>query len=253
VAVRVLELRDRDWRVRRHAAWALGELESPRGVRPLLECLEDESAEVRHVSAWALGEIKHHLAIRPLIERLHDHDPLVREMAVLALGELGHPSAVAPLMEALQQHGALLEPVYRALGKIKGEQAHSLRHTLEQELGLRQQDDEIFIGGLVMVRARQVAPSLPSLAAAVRSDDPSLRRLAAEWLGLQGNERAVDLLLGALRDPEPSVRTVAIWALDEINPSRPDLALLVPLLCIIVAVIGDAFLLRAPELRTTHT
>jgi HEAT repeat protein len=58
------------------------------------------------------------------------------------------------------------------------------------------------------------------LISALRHEDPGTRVSAAERLGRLGSERAVDALLNALRDPEPAVRAMAIWSLDETNPTR---------------------------------
>ncbi|NIM50512.1 MAG: hypothetical protein GTO22_14890 [Gemmatimonadales bacterium] len=221
VAQRVGELQDDDPLVRRYAAWALGELEDTRGVRPLIERLEDRSSEVRQAAAWGLGEIKDYMAVQPLIERLQDTDPLVREMAVLSLGEIEHPAAVSSLSDALEGRPELLEPVIWALGEIGGSQASARRAALFADWGRRPwENDEVFSGHLGTCEARGLAGDSSGLIAALRDSDPGMRRSAAAWLGKQGEEWAVNPLLDALRDPEPSVRAIAIWALDEINPSR---------------------------------
>jgi HEAT repeat protein len=221
VEQRLLQLEDDDPLVRRHAAWALGELESERAVRPLIEHLEDNDADVRLVAAWALGEIKDDAAIYPLTQRLDDRDPLVREMAALALGEIEHFSAVAPLTEALEQYPELREPVIWALGEIDGHEAEWARDDVFQEWGRRPYpNDEVWTGHLGSDAARPLAGDISDLVDALNDDDPRTRRSAAEWLGLRGDPRAVDSLLDALRDPDPSVRAMAIWSLDEINPSR---------------------------------
>ncbi|NIQ57626.1 MAG: hypothetical protein GWN71_30855, partial [Gammaproteobacteria bacterium] len=67
VGARVRELRDDDPRTRRYAAWALGEIEDRRAVRPLVERLGDGDADVRLVAAWALGEVKDRAAVQPLV------------------------------------------------------------------------------------------------------------------------------------------------------------------------------------------
>ncbi len=52
-------LRDPEPRVRLAAAWALGEIESPDAIPPLVDTLaRDEEAGVREAAAWALGEIE---------------------------------------------------------------------------------------------------------------------------------------------------------------------------------------------------
>ncbi len=221
VEQRVRQLQDDDPLVRRHAAWALGELESSRGVRPLIEGLTDENADVRLVAAWALGEIKDDIAIYPLVERLDDDDPFVREMAVLALGEIENPSAIDPLIESLDRHPELREPAIWALGEIGNHEAERARSAVFAQIGRRGWDNQdVWSGYLGSDAARRFAGDLSALIDALDDDDPKMRRSAAEWLGLRGEQSAVDPLLDALRDPEPSVRAMAIWALDEINPSR---------------------------------
>ncbi len=221
VSQRIAELNDRDARVRRFAAWALGELESEKGVLPLIEHLEDDDADVRLVSAWALGEVKDRMAIIPLIELLGDEDLLVREMAVLSLGEIEHESAVAPLLEALDRDANLVEPVIWALGEI-GAEARAERRALIRETGRRWWDnDQVWTGRLGTTgTARRVSRDLDALMDALGDADPSIRCAAAEWLGVRGDDRAVEPLLDTLRDPDPAVRAMAVWALDEINPSR---------------------------------
>jgi len=221
VARRASELQDADPLVRRYAAWALGELEDTRGVRPLIEALEDRNADVRLVAAWALGEIKDNMAIPPLIESLADEDPLVREMCVLALGEIEHAAAVEPLGEAYRRESGLREPVIWALGEIGGREAEAERGAVFAAWGRGSwENDEVWTGRLGSTEARALAGELSALLAALGDDDPWMRRSAAEWLGRLDDERAVDGLLDALRDPEPSVRAMVVWALDETNPSR---------------------------------
>jgi HEAT repeat protein/beta-lactamase regulating signal transducer with metallopeptidase domain len=221
VEQRISQLEDDDPHARRYAAWALGELESDRGVMPLIESLDDRDSNVRLVAAWALGEIKDDMAVYPLIELLEDDDPFVREMAVLSLGEIEHPAAVRPLTEALRREERLREPVIWALGEIGSRDAIRARTAAFADWGRGSWgNDEVWTGRLGSSEARAIADDLGALIAALRDDDPRMRRSAAEWLGMGGDERAVDSLLDALRDPQPAVRAMAIWALDEINPSR---------------------------------
>jgi HEAT repeat protein len=221
VEERVRELEDGDPRVRRQAAWALGELESSRGVDPLVDRLGDDDADVRLVAAWALGEIKEHDAIEALIDLLDDDDPLVREMAVLALGEIGHPYAVSPIMAAVEDHPKLREAAFWALGEIDGDRADDARRGL---YGRRDthgwENDQVWTGHLGNQLPRSVSKDVTSVIAVLQDEDPRVRRSAAEWLGGRGDPRAVEPLLEVLRDSEPAVRAMAVWALDEINPTR---------------------------------
>jgi len=221
VEQRIAQLQDDNARARRYAAWALGELEDSRGVSPLIERLDDSDADVRLVAAWALGEIKDHRAIDPLIETLTDSDPIVREMAVLALGEIEHSSAVEALMDALRQDDALREPVIWALGEIGGRQAESARDAVFREWNRRPwENTEVFAGEWHGWSGSAPTHDVDRLAGDLTSGDGNARQEAAWKLGLLDDELAVEYLLDALRDPDPAVRAMAIWALDETNPSR---------------------------------
>ncbi|UCG87515.1 MAG: HEAT repeat domain-containing protein [Gemmatimonadota bacterium] len=221
VAERIEQLQDGDSRVRRYAAWALGELEDSRGVGPLVNALRDPDADVRQVAAWALGEIKDHRAIDPLIEVLADDDPIVREMAALALGEIEHRSAVRPLIEALERDDALRDPVIWALGEIGGREAESARDEVFRAWNRRAwENTEVFAGEWHGWRGSAPTHDIDRLMDDLTSSDADTRQEAAWKLGLLGDEQAVEYLLNALRDPDPAVRAMAIWALDETNPSR---------------------------------
>ncbi len=215
------------------AAWWLGEHEAERAVDPLLDALKDEARIVRLTSAWALGEIKDCNSIDGLIEMLEDDgDLLVREMAVLALGEIEDPSAVVALEDAYESDEKLALAVVWALGEIgqRGDDdAGDLREEIMDHLGKRSwRNEEVWTGTLKrkMPRSRDVE----SLVSGLEKGDGDDRLEAAFGLGIVGIkqdfetineiESAVRALIAALEDPEAEVRAMAIWALDEINPSR---------------------------------
>jgi hypothetical protein len=219
--LRVQQLQDDDPQVRRYAAWALGELESSEGVDPLIDGLSDRSSDVRLVSAWALGEIKDNDGIGPLTELLDDNDPLVREMAVLSLGEIGSTRAINPIMIAVDNDEDLLEPALWALGEISGRRANEARDELFEQLGQRGwENDQVWAGRLGTQDARSISNDVSALIGSLDDRDAGLRTSSAEYLGERGDPRAVEALLDTLRDPDPRVRAMAIWALDEINPSH---------------------------------
>jgi HEAT repeat protein len=53
----VLNLRDKDPRVRRKAAAALGNTKDERSVAPLIEALKNENRHVRRTTSGSLGEV----------------------------------------------------------------------------------------------------------------------------------------------------------------------------------------------------
>ena len=195
-------LDDEDPLVRRHAAWSLGEAEDAAAVDALVAALADPDPRVRVVAAWSLGEIKDLRALEPLRLALRDDDPGVREMAVLAIGELEHPAGREAIEEA-DRWVASTDARAWALRQID-----------------RAGGSEVFVGELTGTRAglADVAGNIARLS----DEDPAVRALAAEQLGLLGSPDAVAPLLDALDDEVAAVRAAVIWALDEINPSdRP--------------------------------
>jgi HEAT repeat protein len=143
-------------------------------------------------------------------------------MAALALGEIGDPVGVEPLRAAAAQHPDLLGPVRWVLGEIGGA-------PLVRRSGLLGEgvipDPDVWAGRFTAAGASARGASLETLPVArlideLRAPVVPQRAAAALALGRAGDERAVDPVLDALRDSSPEVRAAAVWALDEINPSR---------------------------------
>jgi len=91
-------LADREGRVRRRAALAIGHVGLPEGVPPLVNVLvTDKDAEVRAMAAFALGLIGDPSAVEPLRKALGDPSPLVQGRAAEALGLLGDTASAAAI------------------------------------------------------------------------------------------------------------------------------------------------------------
>lgn len=223
--------------VRREAAWWLGEHESGRSVPELLRALEDPDPDVRLVAGWALGEIKDPASIPSLVWALDDSDPLVREMAVLALGEIEHPAAVDPLVDKVKAEPGLAQAVVWALGEIGDRDAERKRDAIIYSHGLDgRANQQVWTGRLPLWGVGDIwgllrKPDRDKIDGHVRdlrTGDADERRDAALALGLLGNRDKIDTtapldsLLDALRDPVPEVRAMAVWSLDELNPSRSE-------------------------------
>jgi tetratricopeptide (TPR) repeat protein len=223
------ELRESDdAQVRRRSAWWLGEHEDTTAVPALVAALEDDNADVRLVAAWALGEIKHPGTIEPLARTLeNDNDFFVREMAALALGEIGHSEAVGPLMKAFKSEDELRLAVIWALGEVEGDEASVARAVAFGKMG-----EKPWQNGEVWAPSRDenfddVTFEIDELLQGTRSNDSQERYTSTVLLGVLGRvdgiddvETVVDVLMDMLRDPVPQVRAVAVWSLDETNPSR---------------------------------
>ena len=207
---------------RRHGAWMLGELESARDVGVLVAALGDVAAEVRVAAAWALGEIKDPATGAAVAASLDDPDARVREMAALAIGEIGDPAGVEPLRAAAALHADLVGPVRWALGEIGGAPLLA-RAGLPGDGSLPDPNawaGRFTVAGETASGPVVEAPSVTELIDELRAADAVRRAAAALALGRAGDERAVHPLLDALQDSSPEVWAAAVWALDEINPSR---------------------------------
>ena len=102
-----------------HAAKALGRIQDPEAVAPLVPLLQDRVKAVREETSSALAAIGE-AALSSLIAALTHAEWLVRLHAVEALGKTRSPEAVEPLLSVLfnDQDRAVREDAVRALGQI---------------------------------------------------------------------------------------------------------------------------------------
>ena len=110
-------LADREPRIRRRAALAVGRVGLSEGVAPLVALFTDADVEVRQMAAFALGLIGDKQAHDPLVAALADPSPLVQGSAAEALGLIGDASAadaIGTMVSQIVQSGALAQASGRA-------------------------------------------------------------------------------------------------------------------------------------------
>ncbi|MFC1530315.1 HEAT repeat domain-containing protein, partial [Gemmatimonadota bacterium] len=145
-------------------------------------------------------------------------------------GEIEDPAAVRSLDRLFDREEDLRDAIIWAMGEIGNDDADRARRdafrTLRED---PRENEEVWAGELddsLVEIIRPLPISISTLLGRLRSNNAETRRLAAFKLGLFGIMRrpriirAVNPLLDTLRDPVPEVRAMAIWSLDEINPSR---------------------------------
>lgn len=151
---------------------SIGKGATPRGepiktkgdvIELLCSALKDESAGVRERAARELGEIKDSHAIEPLSAALNDSDENVRRLAAGALEKIGKP-AVEALIAVLN------DPV-----------------------------DEVQIYATLAL-AKIGDPALEPLIVALKDQNPNVRYRAAKALGAMKDFRAVEALIGAMKN-----------------------------------------------------
>jgi HEAT repeat protein len=219
----VAALEQSDWKVRKFAAIGLGELDRIDEVASVVTALgnhlADAHPDVRDRSAWALGEIEHPSAVEPLVRAFHDSDARVRTRIAWALGEIEHPSAVDALVAALKDSDAAVrEKSVWALGEIESDLAVEGLVPLLGDADPKVRRQVAWALGEI-----ESAAAVPALVQSLTDTEITVRRQAAWALGEIEHPSAVDALCRALADNDAQVRRTAAWALGEIeDPSAID-------------------------------
>ncbi|MEM1574213.1 MAG: HEAT repeat domain-containing protein [Candidatus Methanomethylicaceae archaeon] len=121
-------LKDKSWKVREGAAFALGEIKDIRAIEPLVLALLDESIGVRSIASDALNKIdpkwyereEVKKLVPELINALKSKTEGVRIGAAYALGKIKDISAVDPLIQALKDKSLSVRiEAANALGELK--------------------------------------------------------------------------------------------------------------------------------------
>lgn len=169
------------------AVEALGDLQDPTAIHPLVTMLsEDQYSALRWKSAEALVKIGKD-SVEPLIVLLGHPDGDVRWKAAIALGEIGDVRAIDPLIGLLR-------------------------------------DQDRYVKGRVAVALGMIGPPAVSpLIRALGEGDGSLRWGAAIALGRIRDPRAVAPLVQALGDKYENVRSEALASLKAMENGNIDL------------------------------
>ncbi len=147
--------------------------------------LIDDDADVRIEAANALGAMGDVRAVKPLLLALIDEEVTVRRAAVRALGKLGDDSAIMGLLNAfLDEDGTVRDTVDTVLDTLGGAGLNAL----------------VF--------------------AALKHNEPAIRRHAIERLIHIHDERAVLPLITALMDDDVEVQQLAADALSHYDTSE---------------------------------
>lgn len=243
-------LKDKDGRVRKRAALALGRIGDERALTALSESLQSEKdGDVRQMSAFAIGEIESPAGVEALITMLDDtrQPGAVRARAVEALGKIG--AVLLSNTAASAVPAAQPKAEDKTLTKIR----LAILEALKFEAGRRSLPDRqtILLGltaalrvrpdgaGPVIVRflgysdPRIVADALNTMARLRLKDandhvrqllsngDPTVRANAARVIGAAEDKGAFDALLArALKDDDLRVRASAIRSLANLKDVR---------------------------------
>jgi HEAT repeat protein/beta-lactamase regulating signal transducer with metallopeptidase domain len=218
--------RDADPGVRKTAAWALGEIEDSRAVTALVTALRnDKDVEVRKTAAWALGQIESPLAIDGLGAALKDSSPEVRKTAVWALGEIEDARAVPVLVPFLKDTDVeIRKTAVWALGQIESAEAVTALATLTRDPNQEVRKQVAWALGEI-----ESSTAIDPLTVMVKDADVEVRATAVWALGQIEDPRAAPAVASVLTDANAEVRQKAAWAMGEIGARTAPPALIAAL------------------------
>src|SRR5262245_9087317 len=231
----IAPLTDRDWQVREQAAIALGKLSVEHAVEPPLKALLDSGWSVREQAARAVGAAGMREAVEPLITALQDQHEQVREAAAKTLGMIGDRRALVPLNLALQDADEQVrKKASAALGLLK-QSGRDFSMSINALQSSNAMERAFMARSLGRLGAFEAIPALINLL----GDDTPIRLIkyldSGDWSparrefkqaspGEQAaialaamSQPAVEPLIAALNNGNPSVRRNAAWAIGEIR------------------------------------
>ena len=180
---------EKDWKVRKAAAEALGQIGDNRATEPLVAALKDRDADVRRRAARALEQIGDARAVEPLVATLKDPLYFVREKAAEALESLGW------------QPGDDTQRTLRAIARREWKELVGLGAVAVEPLvaALKDYNRDIQQAAAEALGEIKDARAVEPLAAALKDDnDWNVKKAAAQALGQIGDSQAVELLVVAL-------------------------------------------------------
>ena len=213
-------LNDKNVEVRRETVLALKRLGATQSAPILVETLRTEKdPEVKYDIARTLGMPRNQSAVYALINALmKEKNWYVKSACIEALGRIGSDKAMSILFNILitdagEDAAWARTKAAWALAAIGEKSIPLLTNALrDNEESTRRR------AGWALIKIGN--PSVKSLISSLREINKFTRERVAQTLGWIGDERAVNSLLWALKDEEPSVVSAAAWALGRIgNPS----------------------------------
>jgi HEAT repeat protein len=196
----------------------------PMTVAPLIKTLEDENCDVAMFAAAALTRMGKP-AVAPLVKALDSPEDIVRQLAAGALGRIGEPaqeaeSALVRLLE--DKEGRVQNAAAEALGGFKCRQKETIPALMKAMLG--HGGNYISTSAAISLGKLGVgADTAPMLLDSFR-DEHSTSGHVAVWAFEAMGSHAVPVLVKAMKDPSPGVRSGVFASLGKIGtPAVPEL------------------------------
>ncbi|MGD9494911.1 MAG: HEAT repeat domain-containing protein [Armatimonadota bacterium] len=215
IRVRGLIRQARESQDKLQALRELRQVTDPSAIRALLAALEEEEDwQILTACGLALGDMGDRRAV-PALMRLLEHDnPQVRSVAMRGLVRIGDPRALAVCLEMIRsddEQAAMMAA--RALGAMP---EHSRSAVVELA---RESDARLRVRAMTALGMMEDDPAaMQMLLAACGDPDPSVRAAAA--MAAPRGPAAFDRLAALLRDPDASVRLAAVTGMGRTGDPR---------------------------------
>ncbi len=183
----------------------------------LVDALEDPDPKIRKEAVEAIAELGDDEAVKTISELISDPEPAVRERLAKELGDTGNPAAGQVLMELLRDESPeVVEETLKSIADLRYQPA--LR-----EVEIFSTSEDLELAGAAgralsaMGHEEGTQNTIEYLAGFLEAEDRDVRSTAVSQIGKIGGPGAVDLLQGALEDPDPDIRTKVHWYLAELQ------------------------------------
>ncbi|MCE9599932.1 MAG: HEAT repeat domain-containing protein [Spirochaetia bacterium] len=162
-------LTDRSIADRENIAKSLGWMGDSKSTSVLIRVLEEKDGEGRYGAAWSLGVLRSPEGMKPLMDAANNGDRKLRQIAIEALGSYGSPDAL-PALASMLEDSVLSIYAVDAISAIPGEKARSLlqKHIQKQEGGTRK-------AAIAALGRRKEPESIRFLVGILDDDKPEIR------------------------------------------------------------------------------
>lgn len=209
-------LHSEDPTVRSNAAQALGRIDEPGVINPLVEVLADADPNIQYEAMEAL-ENRGRKAVPALLKTAESGDRIFRAKAIELLGRIGDPQSKEVIEKSLSDTSS----------EVRAQAVISLRWIAfgdAVELIVPMLDDPDANVRMMVVFAlgelREHESARRALEKALTIKDNQLREKAAHFLGETGNPDTESALIKALKDRRLEVRWTACEALGKVGGDK---------------------------------
>jgi cyclophilin family peptidyl-prolyl cis-trans isomerase/HEAT repeat protein len=180
------------------------------GVAQLVSLVRDTDANVRATAAFALGQIGDPASVDALLQFASDTDGGVAGEAVEALSKLAAyvPLARYAALTGTQPAEGVRARAVRFLFRFKSDEASAIAADALASPAPRIREEATYA-----LARRAFAPARERLELLVNDANPQTRANVMSALGRIGSQESLPVMIEALRDPHPWVRTNAVVAI----------------------------------------